>query len=91
MVVVTALNLEIPEDILNSLNLPPGQAERELRKELALALYARGVLSIGKAADYAEMNRGEFEEVLGQRRVHRHYGSEELEEDLDFANGGTPQ
>jgi hypothetical protein len=35
------LVLEIPEEIRAALRLPPGEVERELRKELALALYQR--------------------------------------------------
>lgn len=36
---MATLVLEIPEEIRAALRLPPGEAERELRKELALALY----------------------------------------------------
>lgn len=87
MVPVSSLSLEIPDDVLASLNLPPGEAEGELRKELALALYARGVLSVGKAAEFAEMTRWAFEELLGDRRIPRHYGSDELDEDLAYGLG----
>lgn len=87
MVHVATLNLEIPEDILSALNLPPDEVEQELRKELAIALYARGVLSVGKAAELADIPRERFEDVLGERRIPRHYGSEELEEDLGYGLG----
>jgi len=46
---VAKLMLEISEDIVDALRLPPKEVEGELRKELALALYQRGVLSSGKA------------------------------------------
>ena len=36
----------------------------------------------------AGMNRRDFEEFLGQRRVPRHYGEEELEEDVRYARRG---
>jgi len=35
------LILEIPDEVRLALRLPPGEMERELRKELALALYQR--------------------------------------------------
>ncbi|MCK4733690.1 MAG: UPF0175 family protein [Methanophagales archaeon] len=77
--------LEIPVDVMDALRLPPGEVEAELRKELALALYQRGVLSSGKACALAGMTRWEFEEVLGQRQIHRHYTEKNLEEDIEYA------
>ena len=40
--------LEIPEEIVNALRVPPDDIEAELYKELALALYQRGMLSLEK-------------------------------------------
>jgi predicted HTH domain antitoxin len=80
-----ALKLEIPEEVLRSLKLPPGEVEMELRKELALALYRRGVLSLGKARQLVGMTRWQFEELLGERRVARHYTEKDLAEDQAYA------
>ena len=77
------LLLEIPKDIVDALRLPPGEVEGELRK--ALALYQRGALSSGKACPLVGMKRWEFEELLGKRRVQRHYTEKDLEEDLRYA------
>lgn len=81
------LKLEIPSDVVDAVRLPPAEVERELRKELALALYHRGVLSLGKARVLAQMSRWEFEQILGERRIPRHYTEEDLAEDLRFAHG----
>jgi len=81
------LTFEIPGDILEAIRLPPADMEKEFRKELALALYQRGVLSLGKARLLAQMTRWEFEEFLGQRRISRHYSAAELEEDIHYAFG----
>jgi len=81
------LKLEISEDVLRSLKLPPGEVEEELRKELALALYRRRVLSLGKARQLARMSRWQFEELLGKRGVTRHYTEKDLAEDLTYARG----
>jgi predicted HTH domain antitoxin len=51
-------------------------------KELALALYKRGILSSGKACALAGLSRWEWVEVLGQRKVSRHYTTSELEKDI---------
>ncbi|MBT9133172.1 MAG: hypothetical protein DDT33_01708 [Firmicutes bacterium] len=79
------LVLKIPEDIVDALRIPPDEVTGELQKELALALYQRGVLSSGKACALAGMTRWEFEELLGQRRILRHYTEENLEEDIEYA------
>ena len=79
--------IEIPAEVLNAVRLPPREVEAEIRKELALALYQRGVLPIGKARVLAQMTRWEFEELLGQRRISRHYTDVDLAEDIQYARG----
>ena len=81
------LVLEVPGEVLEAVKLPPGEIEKEFRKELALALYQRGVLSLGKAKALAQMTRWEFEELLGQRGIARHYTQADLEEDIRYAFG----
>ena len=41
--------LEIPDDLLASLKVPPEETESRLRTELALRLYQKGLLPFGKA------------------------------------------
>lgn len=81
------ISIEIPADILRAVRLPPKEVEQEFRKELALGLYQRGVLPLGKARLLARMTRWEFEELLGQRRILRHYTDIDLEEDIDYGLG----
>jgi predicted HTH domain antitoxin len=81
------ISLEISAEILSAARLPPQEVESELRKELALALYQREVLSLGKARLLAQMTRWEFEELLGKRRILRHYTDTDLEEDLQYGLG----
>lgn len=81
------LVLEVPREVVEAVKLPPAEVEKEFRKELALALYQRGVLSLGKARALAQMTRWEFEELLGQRGIVRHYTRADLEEDIRYAFG----
>lgn len=81
------VTLEVPKEVVEAIKLPPQEVEQELRKELAVALYRRGVLSLGKARVLAQMTRWEFEEYLGHRGVPRHYTADDLEEDLSYAAG----
>ncbi|MCL4486507.1 MAG: UPF0175 family protein [Chloroflexi bacterium] len=84
---MTKLTFEVPGEVLEAVKLPPAEVEQEFRKELALALYQRGVLALGKARILAQMTRWEFEELLGQRRIPRHYTDEDLAEDIQYALG----
>jgi predicted HTH domain antitoxin len=63
------------------------EVEPRLRSELALALYAQGILSFGKAAELAEVSRYAFAGLVGERNIPRHYTTVELAEDLDYARG----
>jgi predicted HTH domain antitoxin len=81
------LMLEVPPDVVDALRLPPEEAEGEIRRELALALYRRGALPLGKARVLAQMSRWQFEQLLGERRIPRHYTSTDLAEDIQHAHG----
>jgi len=79
--------LDIPESVVSSLQLPEGEAKARIRMELAVTLYAQELLSFGKAAELAELSLFEFAEAITRRGIPRHYGAEELAEDLAYANG----
>ncbi len=83
-----SLTLDIPDDVAQALRFPPTEVQAELRKELAVALYARGALGFGKARELTGLTKGEFSEVLGQRGVARHYGEQDLAADLSYARSG---
>lgn len=82
------LTLEIPGEILTAIRLPPKEMEREFRKELALALYQWGALSLGKDRLLAQTTLWEFEEFVGQRKALRHFTESDLEEDIRYGLGG---
>lgn len=79
--------LQIPRSVADALALPEGRKSEELRRELALTLYREEMLSLGKARELARMGKQEFGRLLGERKIERHYGPEELEEDLRYARG----
>jgi predicted HTH domain antitoxin len=80
------LQLHIPDSIAQAIRLPEERLARELLIELALALYAQGSLPLGKARELAGLGRYEFGRLLGQRGITRHYGPEELQDDLAYAH-----
>jgi predicted HTH domain antitoxin len=70
--------LEISQDILDSARLTLA----ELKTEMAVALYAQGRLSIGKAREFAAMSLWEFRQLLASRRISPHYDAADLDEDV---------
>ncbi len=81
------VQLNIPDSIVKSIRLPENRIESELLKELAVALYAQEMISLAQARELAKMGYYEFGQLLGERKVIRHYGEEELQEDLNYARG----
>ena len=77
--------IRVPRDVVESARVPEEEFERMARIELAVALYARGVLSLGQARRLAGISKWEFLEELARRGVERHYTREELEDDIAFA------
>jgi predicted HTH domain antitoxin len=75
----------IPDDVYDALELPEGERESAVRRELAVSSYARGALSFGKARALADLSKGEFHRLPGEREIARHYTAEELDEDLEYA------
>ncbi len=80
-----SLQLSIPDTILQAIRLPEQRIEQELLHELAIALYAQDLLSFGKARELAQMDKDEFGQLLARRGILRHYGTEELADDLAYA------
>lgn len=79
------LHLDIPESIAANLRLPDAEVEARLRSELAIALYAQGILPFGKASELAGVSRLEFAGTTGQRGIPRHYTEADLKQDLEYA------
>lgn len=80
-----SITITIPEDIVHALKLPAMELKQELDKELALSLYQRGVLSLGKARQLAKLSKWEFQQELQQRKILSHYSPEEMNEDIHYA------
>ena len=54
------LQLEFNDEIQDALRIPPDEQEGRLRRELALRLYEKGLLSLGKARQLAGMEKWNF-------------------------------
>jgi predicted HTH domain antitoxin len=76
------LHLEVNDEIRDALRIPPEEQERRLRKELALRLYEKQILSLGKARQLAGMEKWDFLLLLAQEEIPRQYDANELDRDL---------
>jgi len=81
--------MEIPRDVLTSIKIPKSELEQTLKIELAITLYQKGAISLGNARKLAGLNKWEFLEELGKRKIPRHYTEKELGEDLTFAKSSV--
>ncbi|MBI2297844.1 MAG: UPF0175 family protein [Armatimonadetes bacterium] len=76
------LVIEIPDSVLQALDLPEEERERRLKIELALACYAQEILGFGKARELAGMTYREFCWLLGERRIPRQLDPDDVRSDL---------
>ncbi len=76
------INLKIPDMIEVALKLPEKKREEELLKLLAIKLYEKGVIGIGKASELCRVNKMEFMHLLKEDNISLNYDDEELERDL---------
>ena len=78
----------MPEEAIATLEIPQGVLDaaqmntHELRRELALALYAQRRLSLGKARELAGLSLWEFRQWLGLRRIEAHYDAADVQDDI---------
>ena len=76
------LSIEVPMELLQAIRLRAEEVPVRLKRELAIRLYAKGLLSFGKARQLAGMTRWDFHDLLAEEGIPRRYDVEEIEEDL---------
>lgn len=81
-----AISITIPENVLESAKIPRSQLKQELLKEVAFALYSRGITFMGTARKLAQIDKWQFLKGIAERSIERHYNEAELIEDIDYAN-----
>ena len=57
---MTRIDIDVPEDILLTLNESKSDFARDVKKTVAVELFRSGRLSMGKAAEFAGMAKGRF-------------------------------
>jgi len=72
------MSLLIPDEVLQAARMTEG----EMRQELAVLLFQREKLTLGQAADLAQMNILQFQQLLAARQVPLHDDITDFEQDL---------
>lgn len=62
-----------------------GEGEQAIRQEIALQLYAQNIFTFGQARRLANLSVWEFQQVLGQKNIDRHYNETDLAEDICYS------
>jgi predicted HTH domain antitoxin len=72
------MNFPISKKILKSAHL----TEKEIKQELALALYKKDKLTLAQASRLAKMDRLQFQHLLASKKINIHYSKKDFEDDL---------
>jgi predicted HTH domain antitoxin len=76
------MSIVIPDEIVQSTRMTVA----ELPQEFALALFQREKLTLGQASRLAGVSQWQFQQLLGSRGIHIHYGVDDFEVDLRTLN-----
>jgi len=63
-----------------------GTQQQHVMLELAVALYAQGILSYGKARELTTLKKADDGFLPGQRGIPRHYTRQDVEDDIVYAH-----
>ena len=74
----TVMTVTIPDDRIGSVRLD----ERDALVDIAIGLYKREQVSLGRAAEIAGIGTPEFLQELGRRRISINYSVDDLQQDL---------
>ncbi len=63
------INIQFPSDILLTLNESEEELKQRIKASLAIQLYVLEKVTIGKAAQIAELSRVQFETLLSKHKI----------------------
>lgn len=64
-----SFSIDLPSDILLTLNEDINELKRDIKLSLAIRLYTMQKITIGKAAQIADLTRFEFETILSNNKI----------------------
>ncbi len=75
--------VELPRDVIHIFKVREKELPKVVRELIAVALYEKGRISLGKAAELAGVSRWEMSDILAAKRIPIQYYPEDLEEDIE--------
>ena len=63
------INVDLPSDILLTLNESEVELKKRIKLSLAIQLYTHQKITIGKAAQIADMSKFQFETLLSEHQI----------------------
>lgn len=75
------VNIEIPMNLIE-------QGEQAVLEKIAMQLYKNQIFTFGQARRLLNYSVWEFQKLLGENHINRHYDSEDLAEDLEAIQSG---
>lgn len=72
------MSVIIPDNIIQQSNM----SESEFKLELGLFLFAKGILTMGKASEFAGISQYEFQIAMNHKGIPISYDDEEFEKDF---------
>jgi len=63
------ISIELPSDILLTINESENELRKRIKNSLAIQLYVQEKVTIGKAAQIAEMSKYQFEALLSENKI----------------------
>ena len=79
--------LDMPKDVLLAADISETNAPLDIKKYLALYLFKERMLSFGKAAELAEMDKLSFLELTGSKNISLNYDADDYLEDFHTVQG----
>jgi predicted HTH domain antitoxin len=81
---MTKITIEVPDDVFSALRRSPQEFAREMRQAAAIQWYSQGLISQGKAAEIAGLDRTAFLYSLAHAKVDAfQIEAEELREEVE--------
>ena len=74
--------IEIPEEIISQIKLPPKRAKQMIMEELVIRLYQQEIITSAHGSRLLNMNRFDFENFLAKNEIPIHGEPDELETDI---------
>ena len=79
---MVSIRMDLPKDILLAADISEANAPADIKKYLALYMFKERILSFGKAAELAGVDKLSFMELAGNRGIFLNYDDDDYQEDL---------